>query len=209
MTISTIQAIQDQYKETQSLVMHVLEGLSPEQWVTQPVASAAPLAFHVWHIAREADILHVLLLEAMQQPAQQIWERNQLAARWQFPVGSLGLLQSGIGMDETDAALVPWPSQGDMMGYLRQAFGAVNDTMSQLPPDLPHVALAPQTSAVFGGAGTVERAIMRAIANGNRHLGIIGWLSTSPADGRYTNVPTFPIELDRNYAEFAGTFADR
>ncbi|CAN5135480.1 hypothetical protein BH23CHL1_BH23CHL1_14200 [soil metagenome] len=206
---STMQAIHDQYRETQSLVVHVVEGLSPAQWDSRSSAPGAPLAFHVWHIAREADILHVLIHEATQQPCQQIWDRHGMGARWGFPGESLGLLQSGIGMDDVEAALLPWPDHNEMIAYLRQSFDAVNQAVAELRADQPQVVFTQHASAVFGGAGTVERAMMRAIANGNRHLGIIGWISTSLYADRYNQDPVIMMDGNHQYASASSAVADK
>lgn len=189
--------------------MHVAEGLSPEQWEARPAALGAPLAFHVWHIAREADILRVLMCEAMQESSEQIWDRDGMAARWGFPGESLGLLQSGIGMDDAGAALLPWPGHRELIDYLRQAFSAVNHTVAALNEDQPRVVFTRRASAVFGGAGTVERAMMRAIANGNRHLGIIGWISTSLYADRYNRDSLITMDSNHQYASASIAVADK
>lgn len=206
---STIHAIHDQYRETQSLILHVVEGLAPEQWEARPAALGAPLAFHVWHIAREADILHLLMCEAMQEPTEQIWERDRMAARWGFQGESLGLLQSGIGLDDSEAALLSWPDHREIVDYLRQAFSAVNHAVAALNDDQPRVVFTRQASAVFGGAGTIERAMMRAVANGNRHLGIIGWISTSLYADRYNRDSLITTGSNHQYASASSAVADK
>lgn len=175
-------AIHDQYRETQSLILHIVEGLTDEQWSPQ-LNAKPPIAFHVWQIAREADILHALVCEATGRPAEQVWDRDQLGERWGFPDGALGLMRTGMGMNAAEAARLPWPEPHDVIAYLCKAFMNANAAIDRLEANPLQVLISPQVAAVFGGAATVERAMMRAIANGNRHLGIIGWISTSqPAD---------------------------
>lgn len=205
---TTMQAIHDQYRETQSLILHVVEGLAPEQWAARSEALEAPLAFHVWHIAREADILHILICEATLQPSEQIWDRDGIATRWSFPDESMGLLQSGIGMDDVEAAHLPWPDHREIVDYLRQAFRAVNQAVVGLSDDQPQVVFTRRMSAVFGGAGTVERAMMRAVANGNRHLGIIGWISTSLYADRYSREALVTTDGGHQRVATAGSVAD-
>ena len=62
-----------------------------------------------------------------------------MATRWAFPGDSLGLLQSGIGMDDAEAACLPWPDHREIIDYLRQAFSTVNHAVAGLREYQPQV----------------------------------------------------------------------
>lgn len=181
MKTSVLSAIHEQYRETQSLILHIVEELPAEQWSANYSRMGTPLAYHVWHIAREADLLHATLRQTLRQPAEQVWHRDRLASRWSFPPDALGLHETGIGMDEDDARRLTWPTRDALMSYMRLAFAEVNRTIDILGQLDTAMEIELPDSVLFGGASTAAGAIMRAVANGNRHLGIIGWVSTIEA----------------------------
>jgi hypothetical protein len=112
---------------------------SEEQLTWKAKPSSPSIAFYLWHLARWAENLQATfpamneILSKRLSPSPQIWEAQGLAHQWGFPLADLGFDETGMGMDETKAANLTFPSKTVLLDYVRQAFAAVDATVGRSP----------------------------------------------------------------------------
>jgi hypothetical protein len=94
-------------------ILQAVEPLSEDELCHRPARTAPPIGWHLWHIARWTDRVQASLPRRDDPPGyapnpnQGIWEREQLAARWDLDPSTLGTLEEGSAMDFELAAQLP------------------------------------------------------------------------------------------------------
>jgi hypothetical protein len=118
-------------KWTQDKLYQFLQDLSEEELFNQPAPKASSIAWHIWHIARIADIL-----QASFPDREQVWELDNLVETYGLDSSKLGLLQMGVLQSPQDAASVP-PKIGkdNLLVYSRDVFDLVEDVFANLVYD--------------------------------------------------------------------------
>ena len=165
------------YAEGHREILALAEQLSDDELRRQPAPSVLPIAFHLWHVARWADFTQAVIpgmtpdLSRLLPPSPQIWEAERLADRWGF-VTELGAAATGMDMDDTTAARLPYPSKDQLLAYTRQAFAAVEQAAASIPPDQmqAHEQWQPLTDGIWGDS-TVGDALLDHVAHDALHLG--------------------------------------
>ena len=86
MIASPARQIAERVREQHTLILAVTRDLTEGQFAWQPSPHTAAIRFHLWHIARWADLVGAALpgmsaeLAARLGPTEAIWERESLAA---------------------------------------------------------------------------------------------------------------------------------
>lgn len=83
------------------------------------------MGFHVWHLARWADYLQ----EMINGRGSQLWEKEELAARWDMETASLGYAQTGMSMDDKTAVTLRMPGKELLLDYARRTFAAAQSAV--------------------------------------------------------------------------------
>jgi hypothetical protein len=171
------------YRRTHERVLKIVEDLSEEQFFHRAAARAHAIAFAVWHLARWADHLqaHLPAMNAdiglLLGERQEVWTEEGLAQRWGFTAGGLGYDDTGMLLDDADAATLPFPSKEDVLDYARRAFAAADEAVSALDnrllagpnePELRQLTILNPDARV-----TVADAVLTHVTHDNRHLGEI------------------------------------
>jgi DinB family protein len=163
-------------------VLDAVQELDEDQMRWRPPRSNS-IAFNLWHIARWADHMQWVVgsltpgLRARLGTSGEIWTREALAAKWRFPAGSLGSVETGMGMDEDASAELPLPPKHDLIAYATRAFAAADRAVREVrDDDLARSAefdpaMVPWTSK--SEYGTVANWILGGIRHDSRHLGMI------------------------------------
>ena len=89
MTDPIVQALDPQY--AQNRLYRFLQELTDEELFVQPASTAPPIAWHIWHIARYADMFQSIFSDR-----EQVWECDNLVEAYGLDVAKLGLLQAGV-----------------------------------------------------------------------------------------------------------------
>jgi DinB superfamily len=102
----------------------------------RPGALAPSIGFHLWHIARWADLFQARFPGfaaglARLGPNEQIWERDELAGAWGL-TAALGRHETGWGLDDDASASLPLPSKDRLIAYASAAFEAATTVFSGL-----------------------------------------------------------------------------
>lgn len=150
------------YRKTHRLAVKLVEDLSNEQLSYQPNPTTPPIAFHMWHLARYADSFP----DQAGFDGGMLWQAESLAERWGLSPESLGIYESGTGMQAGVAGQLQWPRKAELLDYARRAFAAADEMVGLLD----EVAL--ERAAKWGGR-TIGVALMSNLEHDNRHLGMI------------------------------------
>ncbi len=90
------------FQEIHRVVINLAGELNDEQLQWRPKGYPTSIGFHLWHLARESDNLKAEILSHFPQigpefgEAIEIWQRDALAQRWNFPRGLQETLGSGL-----------------------------------------------------------------------------------------------------------------
>ena len=138
--------------------------------------SGAPsIEFHLWHIARWADLLQSRLSAMTPEMTRRLGERRQIwdsggyAEKWGFMAEQLGYEATGMRMLDDDAVDLPFPDRDGLMEYVRlsldaanKAADAVDDEQSLLTGD-----------DLYGRENSVSSAVLGHLIHASRHMGMI------------------------------------
>lgn len=185
--ITPLISIINYYRDINADILKTISALSDAQIVWQPHPSCHSIAFILWHLARWEDHMQATIpgmteeLSRRLLPGQQIWERDQLAARWGFNPIQLGESETGTGFDIEDSGELSWPQKGVLLEYAGQAFAAVEHAISFIDEEQFQEAERLQYDDEYmkesvAQTGTVGNAVMEHLVHSVHHLGEIYYL---------------------------------
>ncbi len=185
--ITPLVAIMNYYRDVNADVLKTVGTLSDEQIVWQPHPACNSVAFLLWHIARWEDHMQATVpgmteeLSRRLPPSQQIWERDQLAAKWGFTPARLGESETGTDFDIDASGELPWPQKEVLIEYAKQTFAAVEHAISFIDEEQFEQAERLQyddeyMKASVAQTGTVGNAVMEHLIHTTHHLGEIYYL---------------------------------
>ena len=143
MTHPAMALIVDYYLMIHGHMVRYAEGLSEAQLGWQAKPDSLSIAFYLWHIARWADNLQSFIpgmTEELSQrlpPSPQIWKTRGLAKQWGFSSDAIGYDETGMEMDEAQAARLNFPSKDVLLEYLRATFTVIEAEVKVLVVGYP------------------------------------------------------------------------
>ena len=185
--ITPLVSIMNYYREANADVLKTVSGLSDSQIAWHPHPACNSIAFLLWHIARWEDHMQATVpgmtaeLSRRLPPAQQIWEKDQLAAKWGFASSQLGELELGTGFDRNVSNEPPWPKKEILLEYARQTFAAVEHAISFIDEEQFEEIERSEfdneyINDTMAQSVTVGNAIMEHLIHTTHHLGEIYYL---------------------------------
>ncbi len=128
-------------------ILDATAELSDRELFWKASDEGVPVAWHMWHIARFADITQSAFTDT-----EQAWHAQGIAKSWGFDPDRLGLLEGGTGMDQAYAAGIEWPAGREFRSYVETAFETAISATKQVTeanfdervpriPDVPAVVL--------------------------------------------------------------------
>jgi hypothetical protein len=160
--------ISEYYRTRHALVLKLVDGLDDQQILWRLNRTTPSIAFHVWHLARWADYLQ----EMFTDNGIQIWEKQQLAARWGFTSAKLGFAETGLGMQDDDFVSLPFPGKEALLDYARKVFTKADQVVSKIPDDQFHCRVRDRHK-VEKEEVTYGDAVLNFLVHASRHLGMI------------------------------------
>ena len=157
-----VDVVVSSYHKTHGLVLKLVEDLTDEQLRHQPNRHTPPIAFHLWHLGRYADSLP----DQIGLEGGMVWQAEDLAKQWAFGPDSLGVYESGTGMESDVPGTLPWPAKDTLVDYARRAFEASDEAVGLLDE-------ASFSQPAKWGGRSVGTALMTNLEHDNRHLGMI------------------------------------
>ena len=185
--ITPLVAIMNYYRDANADVLKKVSDLSDEQLAWRPHQACNSVAFLLWHIARWEDHMQATVpgmteeLSRRLPPSQQIWERDQIAAKWGFAELQLGELELGTGFDRNVSDEPPWPPKEILLEYARQIFAAVEHAISFIDEgQFEEIERSQFDNEYMKGtmeeSVTVGNAVMEHLVHTYHHLGEIYYL---------------------------------
>lgn len=120
------------------MLLKVTKQLTDDQFSWRPSATAPPIGWHLWHIARWADRLQASFPSGLPEsragadPNFGIWEADSLASAWGLERAKLGILETGSGMEIEQAAQLPRAGMTRIADYAQRAFEALEQVLSDI-----------------------------------------------------------------------------
>ena len=103
--------------------LKVVSDLTDEQFAKPLHPSVHSIGWQLWHVARWDDRFAEILLENLPALARehgaagQVWKSDSIGERWGFPVGTLGLRDTGTDMKDEDADQLTLPAKSEVVDY--------------------------------------------------------------------------------------------
>lgn len=125
------------YAATHRDLLIAVEELSEARLIERP-GNTNSIAFDLWHLGRWADHLGSILSEMTPALRErfgvlpEIWTAEHLAEKWRLPAGRLGLVDTGMTMDENIAASLRFPAKDVLLDYVRRSFAHAQRVVSDL-----------------------------------------------------------------------------
>jgi len=168
MSQSIMAEIAIRYRQNQDSLLELVGGLGDDQIAWTPNATTPSIGFHLWHMARWADYLQ----ELFHGPGSQIWEREDLATRWNLATDSLGYAQTGMEMDQASALALRLPTKDVLLDYVRRTFAAAQQAVATLG-DSDFFAVYACFHGEVWHDGQIGPIVVTWMTHDNRHLGMI------------------------------------
>lgn len=117
------------FKDIHKVVLVLADDLNDEQLSWRPEGYSTSIGFHLWHLARESDMLKAAILYHNPQfvpefgDGKEIWQKESLAQKWGFREELHETV--GTGLSDEMAASLPIPKKDELLGYLRNSYEAI------------------------------------------------------------------------------------
>lgn len=137
--------------------------------------TAPSIKWHLWHMARWADLVQSLLAPVTAGEADhsdvgdQLWDALGIADDWGFDERSLGTWGVGSQMSDEEAQELPLPTLARVIGYARSTFEVLERRFAEIDDDTFDTPFIDW----HNNDTTVGDAAIGYIAHANRHLGMI------------------------------------
>jgi len=154
--------------------LKVVSDLTDEQFAKPLHPSVHSIGWQLWHVARWDDRFAEILLENLPALARehgaagQVWKSDSIGERWGFPVGTLGLRDTGTDMKDEDADQLRLPAKSEVVDYARRAFAFADKVTGSLTDELILME-----SPRDPDHESVGQNVMYWIDHVNRHLGMM------------------------------------
>lgn len=117
--------------KAQSLIYGMTNTLTEANFYKQPSPNAPSIGWHVFHVARIAD-----MLQASFPARQEVWDQDNLIAAFGLEAANLGLLQHGATLSAEDATRIPIIiGKERLMRYARTVFELADTVVKDLTLD--------------------------------------------------------------------------
>lgn len=170
-------------------LLQTTEELDEEELCRSLGANSPPIGWHLWHMARWADRLQASLPADLvsnsfaSYPSQEVWKREELAARWSLDPKTLGTFEEGSGMSLDAASILPGKiGRRALLDYGRRVFNLADTAASALRPEqlaqarpgiMDYEVIDGRLRRVPGKSTTIFADLIFHISHANRHLGMI------------------------------------
>lgn len=150
--------------------MAVVARVDEHALVERRAPTAPPIAFHLWHMARWADLMQARVSAAVPRLGEraEIWTSERLADVWHVDV-PLGRFDSGMEMGDEASATMTYPTREALVDYVRRALEAALELYRGVSDeDAAIVARDP-----YDREASVATMLVANLTHLNRHLGMI------------------------------------
>ncbi len=168
MSKSIMAEIARKYRDTQGTLLELVDSLTDEQLSWTPNQTTPGIGFHIWHTARWADYLQ----EIIHGQGNQLWEKEDIATRWDMVTASLGYAQTGMSMDDKTAMTLKIPKKALLLDYASRAFDLAQQAVDGIG-DADFYRVYECLHGETWHDGQIGPIISTWMTHDNRHLGMI------------------------------------
>ena len=168
MSKSIMAEIARKYRDTQGTLLELVDSLTDEQLSWTPNQTTPGIGFHIWHTARWADYLQ----EIIHGQGNQLWEKEDIATRWDMVTASLGYAQTGMSMDDKTAMTLKIPKKALLLDYTSRAFDLAQQAVDGIG-DADFYRVYECLHGETWHDGQIGPIISTWMTHDNRHLGMI------------------------------------
>lgn len=150
--------------------MKLVERIDDAALVRNLGPTAPPIAFHLWHMARWADLMQARVSAAVPRIGErpEIWTAEKLAEAWHVEV-PLGNFDSGMEMGDEAAVSMSYPTKRALVDYVQRALDAAYELYERVSDEeLGIVARDP-----YDRQASVATMFVANLTHLNRHLGMV------------------------------------
>jgi len=170
---SPARQIAERIGEQQALILAVTRDLTAAQLTAVAGPHAPAIGFHLWHIARWADIVqaHLPTMDTTSTSisGEEIWEREGLAAKWGLADVELGYRDTSMGLTDSAAQALALPDNKTLLAYATSTFAAA----AQAASAVDNSRFVTPGRDPLGREITVGGAVLNHLLHLGRHLGMI------------------------------------
>lgn len=148
-------------------ILGITADLTDDQLTWKAGGAELPVAWHLWHIGRFADITQSVFCDA-----EQSWHSQEIAGSWGFVPEKLGAFEAGTGMDQDYASSIDWPVRDGLMDYVKMAVEAAIASTTQVT-EKNFDERVPRVDDYPGAVLTYGNILTRFVWHPGRHLGNI------------------------------------
>jgi hypothetical protein len=170
------------YRRMHDRILSLVDDLTATQLAWRPLPAGHSINWTLWHLARRSDYLQASLpsinvtLAARLGPGRQIWDEEELAARWGVSLDALEGREVGrsIAGDVADGSAPP--NDDRLLDYARRAFAAVERAVGAVDDAVFRSQCARESPQVPADAATVGDVILLHLVHHSQHVGEIACL---------------------------------
>ena len=160
-------------REVQDLLLAATGNLDEAILASWPGPHAPAIRFHLWHIARWADIVGAHLPTMGAAPGapapREIWEAEGLAVAWGFAGRDLGFRETGMSLPDVAVLALPFPTDTTLRRYAERTFAVAAEATEAI--DEARFVRAGRDP--LGREIIVGDAVLNHLLHVGRHLGMI------------------------------------
>ncbi len=157
-------------------LLEMVTELYDEQASTWVKPTAPSVKWHLWHMARWADLAQSMLAPVaagdpdLSHRGDEIWDALGIGDEWDFGDTSLGnQWRTGTTVPNPDSASMPLPETAKVVGYARATFEVLERRFSEIDGTKYRERFVDWHDV----ESTTGDAMIGYIAHANRHLGMI------------------------------------
>ncbi len=163
------------YQDTHAVILKLADSLTDDQLHWKPANYNLSIAFHLWHLAREADFLKARIMQLFPQlgpdfgDGHELWVTEGLAHQWGFPTELAEAI--GSGLSDEAAENLPLPGKEALLDYLRRSYAAMQAFVTLL--DERYGAESHPDEELAKKIADIRANILVFMNHDNRHLGMM------------------------------------
>ena len=175
---ATAEVLRDRVHSAHALLLKITGDLDEQQLFRSGGRTAPCIGWHLWHIARWADVTQASLARATPTLAArlgeraQLWHARELAAAWGLDPRALGHNEAGSQMEDESTLAMRFPGRDALLDYAHGAFAAADEAVAALDS----AALDEGCEHFYGtqlGPTTVAYCVQFHAIHAYRHLGSV------------------------------------
>jgi hypothetical protein len=165
-----LRRVAERYSSCHALILDTASRIEGQRYREAAGPPSLRLDWQLWHVARWTETYLAELFKSdpalgEQFGAAQIWEREDIPARWSLIRGGLGMVSAGTGLTDAEAAELMLGPVSEVVDYARRVFDRADAVLR---------AAVEQPPTVYEQADVPPAVdLILYLDHDNRHLGMV------------------------------------